>query len=286
MKKIISIILVMITAVILFSGCSKPVETPLLKVEPPIATDIISSVAKNDSIASVLPDSVKSAGKITIGVDDTYPPMEYRDDKNALVGFDVDLGNAIGKKLGVNIEWVPTAFSGILPALQAKKFDMVMSTLSITDERKKEIGFSEPYLMGGPVIVCLTGNTAIKSSDDFKGKVIGVQLGTTGEEAVNGLTGIKEVKKYDKITDALLDLAAKRTEAVVADDQVGRYYIGLDSSKYAVVGKMADEPYGIGFRKDDTVLIDTVQKAINDLKADGTLSKISLKWFNTDYYKK
>jgi polar amino acid transport system substrate-binding protein len=221
-----------------------------------------------------------------VGLDDSYPPMEYRDDKNALVGFDINFGTAIGKKLGVDIQWVPTAWDGIIPSLQSSKFDMILSSLSVTDERKKTIGFSEPYITGGPVIITLKGNDSVKTGNDMVGKVIGCQLGSTGEEAAKAITGIKELKKYDKITEALQDLAAKRTEAVVADDQVGRYYIGLDPNKFMIAGKMNDEPFGIGFRKDDTALISAVQKAIDELKADGTLSQISLKWFKTDYYKK
>ncbi|MBC8060449.1 MAG: basic amino acid ABC transporter substrate-binding protein [Clostridiaceae bacterium] len=230
--------------------------------------------------------NMKTAKVISIGVDDQYPPMEYRDDKNALIGFDVDLGNAIGKKLGVEIKWVPTAWSGITPSLQSKKFDMILSSMSINEERKKVVNFSDPYIQGGPVIVVKTGDTTIKTVDDLKDKVVGVQTGSTGADAAEGIKGIKEVKKYDLITQALQDLAAGRVTAVVADDQVGRYYIALDPSKYALASKMSDEPFGIAFRKKDTELRDAVQKAFNELKADGTLSTISQKWFKTDYYSK
>lgn len=280
MKKFISIILILMTAVLLFAGCGSN------KKAEDKTSDIVSSLKKDDNIAAALPDYIKSAGEIKIGVDDSYPPMEYRDDKNNLIGFDVDMGNAIGKKLGVNMKWVPTAFDGIIPALQSKKFDIIIASLSITDKRKQIIGFSEPYIQGGPIIITLKGDNSIKTADDFKGKVVGVQLGSTGETATDKISGVKEIKRYEKITEALMDLAAKRVEAVVADDQVGRYYIGLDPAKYQVAGKMADEPFGIGFRKDDTALNSAVQKAIDELKAEGTLSKISLKWFKTDYYNK
>jgi polar amino acid transport system substrate-binding protein len=163
---------------------------------------------------------------------------------------------------------------------------MILSAMSITDDRKKEVNFSEPYIQGGPVIVTLKGNDTIKTGDDLKGKVVGCKLGSTGEDAAKSIDGIKELKSYDKITEALQDLSAKRIEAVVADDQVGRYYIGLDPNKYVVAGKMNDEPFGIAFRKDDTELSAAVQKAINELKDEGTLSKISMNWFKEDYYKK
>jgi polar amino acid transport system substrate-binding protein len=287
MKKVISILLSLSFITVLMAGCGSSSGTASSAGSTSSNnTDVLASVSKKDSLAALLPDRVKSAGKITIGLDDSYPPMEYRDEQNKLVGFDIDLGNAIGKKLGVSIDWLPTAWDGILPSLQSKKFDMILSSLSITDERKKSIGFSEPYIQGGPIIITKKGNTSIKSDTDLNGKVVGVQLGSTGEDAAKAVTGIKELKKYDKITEALQDLAAGRTEAVVADDQVGRYYVGLAADQYVVAAKMHDEPFGIGFRKEDQTLNDAVQKAINDLKAEGTLSKISMKWFKTDYYKK
>lgn len=279
MKKILSVLFVFMLLSSFLAGCTPAAG----KNTSPEAS--VNQVTKSTAAAAILPERVKSSGKIMVGVDDSYPPMEYRDDKNTLVGFDIDFGNAIGQKLGVDIEWVPTAWDGIIPSLQSSKFDMILSSLSVTDERKQQIGFSEPYIMGGPVIITLKGNDSIKTGNDLAGKVVGCQLGTTGEDAANSVAGIKELKKYDKITEALQDLAAKRTDAVVADDQVGRYYIGLDPNKFMIAGKMNDEPFGIGFRKDDTALIDAVQKAIDELKAEGTLSQISMKWFNADYYK-
>lgn len=290
MKKVFLLTLTAIVTASIFVGCSNKTAatatTSTSNSSKPIAEDVLDSVKKNDSLASALPDKTKTVGKISFGVDDAYPPMEYRDEKNALVGFDIDLGNAIGKKLGLKVEWVPTVWDGILPALQSSKFDAILSSLSITEKRKLEIGFSEPYIAGGPIIITKNSSTTIKSSDDLKGMVVGVQLGSTGESAVTEISGVKEIKKYDKIPQALLDLTAGRVEAVVADDQVGRYYVGLDASKYYVAGKMAEEPFGLGFRKEDKALTDAVQKAIDELKSDGTLSKISLKWFKTDVYKK
>ena len=276
MKKLLYMSLIVAITASIFIGCNKSSNSD---------SDVVNSVKKSDTLANALPDNIKTAKAIAIGVDDSYPPMEYRDDKFALVGFDVDFGNAIGKKLGVEIKWTPTAWDGILPSLQAKKFDMILSSMSINDERKKEVNFSDAYIKGGPVIVIKTGDKTIKTADDLKGKIIGVQSGSTGADAADAIKGVKEVKKYDKITQALEDLAAGRVVAVVADDQVGRYYIALDSKKYALASKMNDEPFGIAFRKSDTVLTEDVQKAINELKSEGTLSKISQKWFKTDYYK-
>lgn len=283
MKKFLSISIAVIVAAGLFTGCGSTSSSK--SSSGSTKADIVSSVKKNDTLASTLPDSIKNAGEISIGIDDSYPPMEYRNDKNVLVGFDIDLGNSIGKKLGVKIKWVPTAWDGIIPALQSNKFDMILSSMSITDERKIVVNFSDPYITGGPIIIVKKGTKTIKTGEDLKGKVVGVQMGSTGEDAVSKISGVKETKKYDKITEALQDLSTGRIEAVVADDQVGRYYVGLAGNVYSIAGKLHDEPFGIAFRKKDTDLTAAVQKAVNDLKADGTLSKISMKWFKTDLYK-
>jgi polar amino acid transport system substrate-binding protein len=252
-----------------------------------LVVTIMSGCKKKETVSVNSLERVKKAGKITIAIDDSFPPMEYRDDKNTLMGFDIDFALAIGEKLGVKVEHIPTDWNGIIEALKAKKFDMILSTLSITDERKQKIDFSDPYLMEGQIIVTQNGNTAIKSKDDLTGKIVACQLGTTGEEAGKKLTGLKELKPYDKITEAFHDLTIGRVNCVIVDELVGRYYIAKSPADYTVLAdKLTDEPVGIGFNKDDKELREAVQKAINELTADGTMSKISLKWFGVDYYKK
>ncbi|MFL0197555.1 ABC transporter substrate-binding protein [Clostridium sp. WILCCON 0269] len=233
-------------------------------------------------------EKVKKAGVLKIGLEDSFPPMEFRDSKNVLKGFDVDMANAIGKKLGVKTEFVCTEFNGIVLALKSGKFDAIISGMSITDDRKKQIDFSEPYVMSGQIVVVKDENTTIKSVSDLKGKTVGVELGTTGEESASKLSGLKEVKKYDKATEALQDLGTSRIDAVIIDEPVGRYYMtstGKDKKYKVLDEKLTSEPMGIGFKKGDKELEEAVQNAINELKKDGTMSKISTKWFGEDIYK-
>lgn len=232
-------------------------------------------------------DAVKQSGKLTIGLDDSYPPMEFRDSQNKLVGFDIDLGNEIGKKLGVQTEFTTSDFNGILLALNSSKFNIILSGLSITDKRKETIDFSEPYVMGGQVIAVKQGNTSIETLEDLNGKIVACQLGSTGDKAASEISGIKEVKKYDKITEAFHELSAERVDAVIMDAQVGGYYVSKNPGEYEVLkGMLSEEPMGIGFKKEDKELKDSIQKALNELKEDGTLSKLSEKWFGFDAYKK
>ncbi|WP_010238339.1 ABC transporter substrate-binding protein [Clostridium arbusti] len=266
MKKIVALLIGLMISVTVFAGCGK-------------------STTSSDNGGSTL-SKIKSAGTIVIGVDDTYPPMEFRDKSGKLVGFDVDVADEVAKKMGVKTKYVPTSWDGIFLALNSKKFDMIQSSVSITDERKKNMIFSEPYIYGGSSIFVRTDNTTIKTGDDLKGKIIGCQVGTTSQDVLSKMTGMKEVKKYNAMTDAFMDLANGRVEAVVSDPEVGDYYISSQKDKIKrLSAALNEEPIGTAFRTSDKDLRDAYQKAFDELKKDGTLSKISEKWFGNDIYK-
>jgi ABC-type amino acid transport/signal transduction systems, periplasmic component/domain len=274
MKKFFSMFIILIFSISVFAGCGQS------------ASESKSTSSSNTNSKENSLDRVKKAGKIVIGIDDTYPPMEFRDKDNKLVGYDIDMANEIAKKLGVKVEFVPTAWDGIFMALQSKKFDVIHSTVSITDERKKTMMFTQPYIFGGNAIFVKADNTTVNSQDDFKGKVIGCQIGTTAQDVLSKMSGMKEVKKYNGMTEAFLDLKNGRIEAVVSDPQVGDYYIASQKDKFKKIKSLLnEEPIGVAFRKDDTDLRDGYQKAMDDLKKDGTLSKLSQKWFGHDIYK-
>lgn len=262
MKKITTIILILCISILSLTGCGK-------------------SSTSSDSL-----ERVKKAGVMVIGIDNTYPPMEFKNKSTGdNEGFDVDIANAVGKKLGVKVKFVPNAWDGIFLALKAKKFDLIQSSVSITDDRKKTLIFTDPYIYGGNAIFVKADNTTLKSDKDFPGKVIGCQAGTTAEEVLGKLSGLKDVKKYEAMTDAFLDLQNGRTAAVVTDPMVGDYYNITDPGKFKKLkSSLTKEPIGVAFRKGDTTLRDAYNKALKDLKADGTLSKLSKKWFGLDIY--
>jgi polar amino acid transport system substrate-binding protein len=228
-------------------------------------------------------EKVKAAGVIRIGVDDAFPPMEYRDEKGNLIGFDVDLADEIGKRLGIDIVWVPTAWDGVILALQSGKFDMILSTLTITDERAEKIDFSPPYIYGAQIIVVKQQTEDINALSDLKGRIVGTQLGSTGEVAAKKFGGFKDLKLYATYPEAFTDLAIGRIQALVVDEFVGRYYIMKQPGAYRVLEEnLAEESIGIGFRKGDDLFREAVVKAIDSIKADGTYGEISRKWFGVD----
>lgn len=222
---------------------------------------------------------------LRVGVDDVYPPMEFKDDAGKTVGFDVELANEIGKKMGKKVEFVSTAWDGIFTALDAKKFDCIISSVSINEERQKKYVFTKPYIANAQVIVVGKNNTAINSEKDLKGKKVGVQTGTTADESAEKFVKETpfEIKKYDQIIQPFSDMKVGRVDAIIVDEVVAKYYVVQDKQNFKVTGgRLTNEPIGVCIRKSDTDLRDKIQKAIDDLKADGTMKKLSEKWFGED----
>ena len=230
-------------------------------------------------------ERVRQAGKLVIGIDDAFPPMEFRNESNELVGFDIEASRELGRRLGIEIEHVPTAWDGVVMALKVKKFDCIWSCMSITPEREQEIAFTKPYIMEKQVLVVKSDNPAIKGSGDLTNKhVAGVQQGSTSEQALEKLgQEFKEIKRYDKNTEAFMDLKIGRIDTLAVDEIVGRYYLSQRPGEFRVLPEaLTSEPVGIGIRQEDVALKAQIQKILDEMFADGTMRKISIKWFGDD----
>lgn len=226
-----------------------------------------------------------SGSVLKVGVDDSYPPMEYKDDKNATVGFDVDLATEIGKKMGMKVELVSTAWDGIFQALNTDKFDTIISSVSITDERLQNFALTKPYVANAQVIVVKPSDNSIKEAKDLAGKKVGCQVNTTANDSANEFlkTTKFDLKTYDQVIQPFADLKTGRLETVIVDEVVARYYVKQDPANFKVSsGKLTNEPIGICFKKSNTAMRDKVDKIIVELQKDGTLKKISEKWFGSD----
>lgn len=229
-------------------------------------------------------EKVQKAGKLRIGLDDTFAPMGFRQDDGTLVGFDVDAAEEVGKRLGVKIDWQPTAWKGVIHSLNANKFDCIWNGMTITPEREKAVSFSKPYIMDGQIAVIAMGNKGITSHKDLAGKVVGVQQGSPALEAAKSIKpAVKDIRQYDTNKKALLDLEAGRIAAVVIDNIHGRYDMSQRPGTYvALPGYITNEAFGIAFRQGEDSLRAAVQGAIDAMIADGTMGKISRKWFGED----
>lgn len=227
-------------------------------------------------------ERVKKAGVLRVGSDITYPPFEVME-AGKPAGFDVDMAREIAKALGVKLEYINTAWDGIFAALKAEKFDMLLSGITITEERMKsfDLVFSEPYFMSGQGVAVRVGDQRIKTAGDLRGKVVGVQINTTGQAASEKAGGIKEIKKYEQLPEAYADLKAKRLDAVVADYPVVVANAKADGKFVPVRRLQLGEPekLGIPVRKADADLLTVVNKVIADLKQSGKYDQMRKKWF-------
>ena len=223
---------------------------------------------------------VKDAGKLVLGLDDTFAPMGFRDENGEVVGFDIDLAREVANRLGVALEIKPIEWSSSILSLNKGDVDVLWNGVTINEARKQQINFSKPYLNNKLVIVKAVDDNTINSKDDLSGKVLGVQVGSNDEAltADPSSKNAKEIRRYDVNVNAFLDLQAKRIDAVVIDEVAAQYYIAEKKAPFVVVenSPLTEELYGIGFRKTDSKLLAEVDKILDDMRADGTSHKIHI----------
>ena len=227
--------------------------------------------------------------KIVVGLDDNFPPMGFRDEKNELVGFDIDMAKEAAKRLGVEVEFKPIDWSAKEAELSGKRVDALWNGLTITEERKQNILFTAPYMENHQIIVVPAGS-AIKAKADLAGKVVGAQEGSSAVDAIKKEEAVfksfKELKTFGDNVTALMDLTTGRLEAVVVDEVVGRYYVAKKPDQYVVLEEnFGTEDYGVGVRKDDAELLGKLDKALGEMKADGAAAKIAEQWFGKNIIK-
>ena len=229
-------------------------------------------------------DRVKQDGVLTVGNDTTFAPFEFVDSTNKPTGFDIDLIAAVAQKLGLKADIVTTAWDGIIPALQTQKFEIVISAMTITTDREKEVSFSIPYYRADMGIMYNPAKNTITKPEDLVGKTVGVQIGTTGEIDAKLISGVK-VKSYPDIQLATLDLENGKIDAVVNDYPVSAYY-AKDSPTLTVIRMLKvnnlglpAQYYGIAMRLEDKQLKVAVDQALQNLVKDGTYDTIYAKWF-------
>uniref|UniRef100_UPI003F4B1CFC amino acid ABC transporter substrate-binding protein n=1 Tax=Brachyspira catarrhinii TaxID=2528966 RepID=UPI003F4B1CFC len=272
MKRISSILLFIIFAFIVSCGGNNAADN----------TAGNNAAAEEDNSLQ----KVKDAGKLVLGLDDTFAPMGFRDENGEVVGFDIDLAREVANRLGVALEIKPIEWSSSILSLNKGDVDVLWNGVTINEARKQQINFSKPYLNNKLVIVKAVDDNTINSKDDLSGKVLGVQVGSNDEAltADPSSKNAKEIRRYDVNVNAFLDLQAKRIDAVVIDEVAAQYYIAEKKAPFVVVenSPLTEELYGIGFRKSDAKLLAEVDKILDEMRADGTAAKISEKWFAKD----
>jgi polar amino acid transport system substrate-binding protein len=234
-------------------------------------------------------EEVKKRGVLRIGLS-TFVPWSMHDKKGELIGFEIDVANRVAADMGVKAEFVPTAWDGIIPALLAGKFDVIFSSMSITDERKKKVAFTDMYY-ATPIVF---GGQASNKSDDvspaaLKGKTIGTQSSTIHANYLEAYYKDSNIKLYPTQDEPNLDLVSGRIDYVVGDGLVeADFFEKKGNGCCRIISEIKRVPsihgpgVGAAFRPDDTDLRDMFNKAIADLDADGTFKKLAGKYFKQD----
>lgn len=249
MKKLSVIVLL---ALIAFTGCSK----------------------KDGNQAS-------GAMKIVVASDCTWPPMEMVNENKEIVGFDIDLMKEIAKAGGFEVEIKNTAWDGIFAGLGSDQYDAVISSVTITEDRKKEMDFSIPYINAGQVIVVPAATEGVSTLADLKGKQVGAQIGTTGAMEIDKVEGVKK-KSYDELGLAIQDLANGKIDAVVCDTPIAANY-ALQTESYKGQLKIAgesftEELYGIAVKKDNQEVLDKINAGLEKVLESGINKELEEKW--------
>lgn len=244
----------------------------------------LSACGKKDEPVAQAPAAAPAAKVYLVGVESAYAPFSAENEQKNVVGFDIDVMKALAQKIGIEVKFVPTPFEGFFNFLAQGDRDLLISAITITDERKQTVDFSEPYFEASQLIAVAANNTKVQKFDDLKTLKVGVQSATTGDEVVQNLLGKNSanIKRLDSTPLALKELETGGVDAVVADDAVVKNYITNNpSSKLRTVSDAGfpKEYYGIAVRKGNTELLNKVNKGMADLKADGTFDKISAQYF-------
>jgi len=230
---------------------------------------------------------VQKNGEMTIGIMGTYAPYNYMGKDKEYTGFDVDIAKEIAKRLDVKAKFVAQDFSGLIPGLQKGKFDALVSQVTITDERKKAIDFSEPYITNEVKVIVKENTNNIKSVKDFKGKTIGVGLGTNDETYLrNDLmpeVGNFKISTYDDVITTLKDLDAGRIDATINNVYALKPIIEENGYKIKAVGEaIKADKAAVAVKKGNPKFVKAINKALEDMKNDGTYKKIFVKWFGEE----
>ncbi|WP_416397593.1 transporter substrate-binding domain-containing protein [Allohahella sp. A8] len=232
------------------------------------------------------PVMAKEWKEVRIAVDVPYEPFEFKKPDGTLTGFEVDLGNAVCEDQKWKCEWVIQAWDGMIPGLMTRKFDAIMSSMSITEERAKQVAFSEPYYNTPSAWFGKNSNSKIDvtSKDALKGKTIGAQRGTIQDDYITKEFGdVAEIKRYSTADDLVLDLKGGRLDLVFLDYPVGDETVTTDKN-YAQIGEQVKLGDGIGvaLRKRDKDLAEAFNKSLAKLKENGTYDEIMKKYFEYD----
>ena len=230
-------------------------------------------------------EKVKETGEISFAMSGGYPPFNYFNKQNELVGFDVDVAKEVAKRLGVKLKPVTTEWSGIIEGLRSGIYSGILGSMAATEQRKKVVDFSTPYYYSGAQMFVRT-DSPFKSADELKNKSVGLVTGTTFEQDAKNL-GVSDIRLYKDDTHTLTELSSGVIDGVITDRVVGVNAMNSGKFKIKPLGSpLRKEDIAVAFRKEDKTLTDAVNNILKEMHEDGTLTTLSKKWLKVDITKK
>ncbi len=290
-KLLIAILAIMLT--LSFAACSAPASTDE-SAETPVATEAPSEAPSEEPSEEPTEEpaedlswqTIEDKGSFTLGFDETFAPMGFKEESGEHGGFDIELAQEVASRLGLELKLQPVDWDSKELELANGNIDVIWNGLTITDARKEDMLFSDPY-MNNRQIVIVSADSGITSIADLAGKIVAAQTESSAMGAIEAQPEVKDT--FDELIDspdyvqALMELKQGSVDAVVIDEIMGRYYIAEDedSAFYAILeDNFGEEQYGIAFRLGDQAFRDKVQETLDAIIADGKGAEISTKWFN------
>lgn len=235
---------------------------------------LISAVPAALLLAFALSGCGRNDDKLVMVTEATFPPYEFREG-GKIVGIDVDLMKAVAKKTGRELVVEDMSFDSVIAAVQAGKADVAASGITVTDERKRQVGFSHPYVTAQQVVI-VPKDSEIRGSADLKGKRIGVQHGTTGDLYVT--KNIREPERFPNGSLAVAALDAGKLDAVVLDGEPSKVHVALHENLVILDEPLTTEEYAIAVNRKNTALLEEINAVIDELRENGGLEKIKAKY--------
>lgn len=276
MRKLIATILAVAMLSTLLVSCG---------TKPAPAKDDSNSQAQTQTQADDSLKKIQDKGVFVLGFDENFPPMGFKEGSE-YTGFDIELAREVFKRLGIELKLQPIDWKANIMELNSNNVDCLWNGMTITDERKEKVLFSNPYLKNEQVLVVMD-KSSFKTMDELKGKKLGIQTGSSANTALNANKEFKnslgEVVGFKDNMTAFMDLETGRLDAVLVDSIVAGYNITMSGKPYRILDQtLAPEEYGIAFRKNDKALCNAVNDELKKMAEDGTLAAISTKWFTKD----
>ena len=227
--------------------------------------------------------AAQAAETLTIGTEATYAPFEFTNDKNEIIGFDIDVMNKLCEEMKVSCKIVNQSFDGLIPSLKTRRIDAAIAGIDVTPERQKQVAFTKIYYDDSS-IQFITLKDSLTSLDQLKGKKVGIQKGTTYSKYLNEKYPDVKAVSYDSYQFAFLDLKAKRIDAILIDSAAATEWLNKEPSLVKIGKEVSDPDYigaglGIAVRKGNSALLDQFNQVLTKIKSDGTYDQIYAKWF-------